>query len=122
MCYNFTIIMPDNKPTKKQTLLLDFIRDFTAAHGYSPSYREIREGMSLRSISAVAEHVDNCIERGYLKKTPGAARSLEIVDPANKPAYVTEIEQAIAKLELDESRKADIDTLRQALKILESMV
>ena len=114
--------MPDNKPTKKQTLLLDFIRDFTAAHGYSPSYREIREGMNLRSISAVAEHVDNCIERGYLKKTPGAARSLEIVDPANKPAYITEIEQAIAKLELDESRKSDIDTLRQALKILESMV
>ena len=114
--------MLDNKPTKKQMLLLDFIRDFTAAHNFSPSYREIREGMALRSISAVAEHVDNCIERGYLKKTPGAARSLEIVNPDNKPAYVTEIEKAISKLELDDTRKDDVKTLRQALGIIRDIV
>ena len=31
-------------------------------------------------MSAVAEHIDNLVARGVLKKVPGAARSLEILD------------------------------------------
>lgn len=68
------------KLTKKQLAVLDFIQDFTEENGNSPSYREICEGLGLSSVSAVAEHIDNLVEKGALRKTPGEARSLEILD------------------------------------------
>lgn len=68
------------KLTKKQLALLDFLEGFTEAQGYSPSYREIMAGLGLSSVSAVAEHVDNLVSKGVLRKVPGAARSLEILD------------------------------------------
>lgn len=68
------------KLTKKQLAVLEFIQEFTEERGFSPSYREIMTGLGLTSVSAVAEHVDNLVSRGVLKKVPGAARSLEILD------------------------------------------
>ncbi|MDO4526583.1 MAG: hypothetical protein Q4B87_00615 [Candidatus Saccharibacteria bacterium] len=68
------------KLTKKQLAVLDFIQDYTEENGSSPSYREIMEGLGLTSVSAVAEHIDNLVNKGALKKTPGEARSLEILD------------------------------------------
>ena len=68
------------KLTKKQLAVLEFLEDFTEENGYSPSYREIMAGLGLTSVSAVAEHVENLVEKGVLKKVPGAARSLEILD------------------------------------------
>lgn len=68
------------KLTKKQLAVLEFIQEFTEERGFSPSYREIMTGLGLSSVSAVAEHVDNLVVRGVLKKVPGAARSLEILD------------------------------------------
>ena len=68
------------KLTKKQLAVLDFLQEFTEEKGYSPSYREIMAGLGLSSVSAVAEHIDNLIEKGVIKKNPGEARSLEILD------------------------------------------
>ena len=68
------------KLTKKQLAVLDYLQDFTEENGYSPSYREIQAGLGLSSVSAVAEHVENLVQKGVLKKMPGAARSLEILD------------------------------------------
>lgn len=76
--YNY--IMKATKLTKKQLAVLNYIEDFTEENGYSPSYREIVSGLGLSSVSAVAEHVDNLVEKGALKKVPGAARSLEVLD------------------------------------------
>ena len=72
--------MKGHKLTRKQLAVLDFLEGFTEEKGYSPSYREIMTGLGLSSVSAVAEHVDNLVEKGVLKKVPGAARSLEILD------------------------------------------
>ncbi len=68
------------KLTKKQLALLDFIEKFTKEHNISPTYREIMSGLELSSVSAVAEHIDNLVEKGVIKKIPGAARSLELID------------------------------------------
>ena len=68
------------KLTKKQTLILDFITDFLNEHGYSPSYREIASGLGISSVSSIAEHVENLVAKGVLRKSSGAARSLELVD------------------------------------------
>lgn len=68
------------KLTKKQLAVLDFLEDFMEETGYSPSYREIQAGLSLASVSAVAEHIDNLVSKGVLRKVPGAARSLEVLN------------------------------------------
>ena len=68
------------KLTKKQALIIDFINDYTGSHGVSPTYREIMTALGLSSVSAVAEHIDNLVAKRALKKGPGAARSLEVID------------------------------------------
>lgn len=74
--YNMTAI----KLTKKQLAVLNYIEDFVEENGYAPSYREIMTGLSLTSVSAVAEHVDNLVAKGVLRKNSGEARSLEVLD------------------------------------------
>lgn len=68
------------KITKKQQAVLDFLQDFMDENGYTPSYREIMAGLSLSSVSAVAEHIDNLVAKGVLMKNPGEARSLTILN------------------------------------------
>lgn len=73
------------RPTKKQKELLDYIDAFITEHGYSPSYREIMNGLEYTSVATVALHVGNLIERGHLRKRDHSARSLEVVRHAGKP-------------------------------------
>ena len=74
----------NSKLTKKQTLILNFISDFMLENDASPSYREIAAGLNLSSPASVAEHVNNLIDKGFLKKVPGAARSLEVIDNSHR--------------------------------------
>ena len=68
------------KITKKQQAVLDFVQDYTEENGVSPTYREIMAGLNLTSVSAVAEHIDNLVAKGVIRKNPGEARTLEILD------------------------------------------
>ncbi len=77
---------PTVRPTKKQKELLGFIEAFIAQHGYSPSYREIMNGLEYTSVATVALHVGNLIKRGHLRKRDHSARSLEVVNPTGAPA------------------------------------
>lgn len=76
------------RPTKKQKELLSFIEQFIAEHGYSPSYREIMDGLNYNSVATVSLHVNNLIKRGHLNKRDHSARSLEITD-SSQPDKVT---------------------------------
>ncbi|HEX3568946.1 MAG TPA: hypothetical protein VHT70_04720 [Candidatus Saccharimonadales bacterium] len=78
------------RPTKKQRELLEFIERFIAEHGYSPSYREIMNGLNYTSVATVALHVNSLIKRGHLRKRENSARSLEVVAPQlETPVSVT---------------------------------
>lgn len=77
------------RPTKKQKELLGFIEQFIGEHGYSPSYREIMNGLNYTSVATVALHVNSLIKRGHLRKREHSARSLEVVTHADEPAKVT---------------------------------
>lgn len=68
------------RPTKKQSELLRFIESFIAANGYSPSYREIMNGLNYSSVATVSLHVNSLINRGHLIKRDRSARSLEVVN------------------------------------------
>lgn len=67
------------RPTKKQRELLTYIERFIGEHGYSPSYREIMNGLQYTSVATVALHVNSLIKRGHLRKRDYSARSLEVV-------------------------------------------
>lgn len=67
------------RPTKKQKEMLAYIEQFIGEHGYSPSYREIMNGLDYTSVATVALHVRNLIARGHLRKRDHSARSLEVV-------------------------------------------
>ncbi len=77
------------RPTKKQRELLNFIEQFIQEHGYSPSYREIMNGLSYTSVATVALHVNNLIKRGHLRKREHSARSLEVAIPSDDAQKVT---------------------------------
>lgn len=62
--------------TKKQRKTLDFITTFIEQKGYSPSYREIANGLKLNSVATVAQHIDTLVEKGFLEKGDNSARSL----------------------------------------------
>ena len=68
------------KITKKQQRILDFITDYIDKNGVSPTYREIAAGLELKSVASVAEHVDNLVLRGVLRRSEDHGRVLEVVD------------------------------------------
>jgi len=72
------------RPSKKQRELLEFIEGFVKGNGYGPSYREIMRALGYKSVSTVAVHVDGLIARGWLNKKDHSARSLEVVSVAPK--------------------------------------
>lgn len=80
------------RPTKKQRELLSFIEQFIGEHGYSPSYREIMNGLSYTSVATVSLHVNSLIRRGHLRKRDRSARSLEVVAASGKPAAAADIQ------------------------------
>jgi SOS-response transcriptional repressor LexA len=70
------------RPTKKQRDILIFIENFIKEHGYSPSYREIMNGLNYTSVATVSLHINSLIRRGHLVKRDRSARSLEVVNSA----------------------------------------
>jgi repressor LexA len=86
-----------SRPSKKQRELLSFIDAFIKGHGYGPSYREIMRSLGLKSVSTVAIHIDNLINKGHLRKRTRSARSLEVVAKESTyrpaPAPVTKTQQ-----------------------------
>ena len=69
-------------------------------------------GLGLSSVSAVAEHIDNLVAKGVLKKVPGAARSLEVLD------YKHEETVELFKVKMLTASEEDKKVLKQAAGIL----
>ena len=120
----------ENRPTKKQRELLNFIDGFIKGNGYGPSYREIMRALDYRSVSTVATHVNGLIARGWLVKKDNSARTLEVVmnkesgGLSQEGAVVSTASQEIAKKiqalksEDKEANADDIATLEKVLDIL----
>jgi repressor LexA len=64
--------------TKRQKEFLDFLAGFLEKRGYSPSYEEIAEGLSLASLATVHKHITALEAKHYLKRGFNQSRSLEI--------------------------------------------
>ncbi len=65
--------------TRRQREIFEFVRDFVAERGYSPSLEEIGEHFGLSSVATVHKHVSHLVEKGHLRKSWNRSRSLEPV-------------------------------------------
>jgi len=59
---------------------MDFLSQFIADHGYSPSYEEIASGLGLASLATVHKHIQALETKQYLRRSYNHSRSLEIGD------------------------------------------
>ena len=75
----------DLKLTKRQQEIFDFIKRYSARHGYPPTVRDIGKAIGLTSPSTVHTHLHNLEKIGLLKRDPSRPRALELlVDTARK--------------------------------------
>ncbi len=70
--------------TKKQKEVYDFVVNFIAEKGYSPTLEEIAAGLGLRSLSTVQKHVSNLVEKGVLRRGWNRGRSIEALPLAEE--------------------------------------
>lgn len=67
--------------TKREADVLRFIQEYTEDFHFSPSIRDISDGLFLNSHYSVQKHINNLIRKGYLC-SGSVARSLYLTDRA----------------------------------------
>lgn len=105
------------KISKKQKVMLDYVDGFVKSQGFSPSYREIAEALGYRSIATVAEHINNLVLMGYLRKVDGSARSLELVNQTPGAEVQLGLEEQI-KIRLSQLDELELNTVKKAFRVL----
>ena len=69
--------------TKKQKELFDFLSDYIAKNSISPSFEEMKVSLGLKSKSGIHRLINGLEERGFIRRLPHRARSLEILKMPN---------------------------------------
>ena len=65
--------------TNRQLEILDFIKRFIASKGYSPTVREIAQGLNLKSPSTVQDHLKKLILNGIITIDQKKSRTIELL-------------------------------------------
>lgn len=68
--------------TKRQQEIFEFIKQYSAAHGYPPTVRDIGKAVGLTSSSTVHAHLSNLEKAGLLRRDPAKPRAIELLDRA----------------------------------------
>jgi repressor LexA len=68
-----------NKLSKRQSEILNFIKEEVKSKGYPPSVREIAEAVGLASSSTVHGHLERLENKGYIRRDPTKPRAIEIL-------------------------------------------
>ena len=123
----------NERSSKRQRELLNFVDGFIQGHGYGPSYREIMRALGYKSVSTVAIHINGLIDKGYIRKRDNSARSLEVVTiqiddtptkkavtPAQEKWIISAVAERFDRLDkqYDETVLDELYVLIGALKIL----
>lgn len=69
------------KLTTKQQMVLKELKKFMAEKGYPPTVRELCQITNLNSTATIQVHLDNLVEKGYIKKDPEKNRTIELLVP-----------------------------------------
>src|SRR2546429_393517 len=66
---------------RRQREILDFISGQIAAQGYAPSFEEIAQRFTFRSLATLHEHLTNLERKGYIRRAHNDDRGIEVVPP-----------------------------------------
>ncbi len=89
------------KLSKRQQMIMDFIRSEVNAKGYPPSVREIADAVGLASSSTVHGHLERLENKGHIRRDPTKPRAIEILDHSeenNIPKDVARYAPVIGKV------------------------
>ena len=79
--------------TKRQQEIFDFIKRYSARHGYPPTVRDIGKAVGLASSSTVHQHLANLEKIGLLRRDPSKPRAIEMLDKA-----VEQVDKAVGSV------------------------
>ena len=65
--------------TLKQLNVLKFIEDYVRCNQRAPTFREIGQGVGVRSTNTVAHYIRVLEEKGAIARVPGEPRTIELV-------------------------------------------
>ena len=72
--------MERTRLTKREQDVYDYILEYRKEKRFSPSMREIAEGIGLHSASTVHVHVHNLMDKGWLQPVERMNRTILPVD------------------------------------------
>lgn len=64
--------------TEKEQAMLDYIAENIKKNGYSPSIRDIRTALNIKSTSTVHTYLERLETKGYIQKENGKSRTLRV--------------------------------------------
>ncbi|HLQ98173.1 MAG TPA: transcriptional repressor LexA [Candidatus Dormibacteraeota bacterium] len=68
------------KLSKRQQMIIDYIKKEVSEKGYPPSVREIAKAVGLASSSTVHGHLLRLENKGYIRRDPTKPRAIEVLD------------------------------------------
>lgn len=79
--------------------IYSFIRGYIQRYGIAPSTREIGRAVGLNSSATVHSHLERMVREGWIKRSPGGARSIRLLrDAGEKMIPESEIRAVIQEL------------------------
>ena len=66
--------------SKKQTEILNYIKEQVRLRNFPPSVRDIGKAVGLKSTSSVHSHLNTLERLGYIRRDPSLPRCIEILD------------------------------------------
>jgi repressor lexA len=67
------------KLTKRQSEILDYIKEYMVSHGYPPTIREIGTALNLSSPATIHAHLANLEQKGFIKRQDAKNRAIELL-------------------------------------------
>lgn len=68
--------------TPRMLELRQFLSSFHDANGVMPTFREMADGIELRSVSNIYRLLDALEERGHIARLPNRARAIALTNAA----------------------------------------
>ncbi len=64
--------------TEKEKRMLEYITEVIEENGYSPSVRDIRSALGIKSTATVHGYLERLEKKGYIRKESGKSRTLTV--------------------------------------------
>ncbi|NVN90545.1 MAG: transcriptional repressor LexA [Desulfuromonadales bacterium] len=80
----------------RQNDVFDFLREFLGSQGYSPTLREIARHLNISGTVAVVRHLEALEKKGWIKRQPGAFRTISLIGANGQLRYAQQEERIIS--------------------------